>query len=135
MRKTTPRTYLIALALIVAGIVCLAVTGLKAGSAYFNTVAEALEVSGQDPVAMKIFGTVSPLGPTALGAGIRFSLLDEKNTDLSIEVMYAGALPPLFKPGAEIIADGAYNPAQRIFTAHELITKCPSRYRKENRNP
>ena len=49
MRKTSRRTYLIAFAVFGIGLVCLVASGLRAGSAYFVTVSEALALTGGAP--------------------------------------------------------------------------------------
>ena len=45
---------------------------------------------------------------------------------------YSGAVPDAFKPGAEVIVEGGMD-AGGGFTAKVLMTKCPSKYQKENR--
>ena len=51
----------------------------------------------------------------------------------TIAVRFSGEAPPLFKPGAEIIAGGLYDPNRRSLNAEELITKCPGKYEKQHR--
>lgn len=143
MRKTSRRTYFIALVLFLAGLACLLASGLRAGSAYFVTVSEALALNGQEPSAMKLFGVVATTAPTAgpddptepdqENGVISFSLADLDNPEQIIAVRFTGSAPPLFKPGAEIIAQGVYDPEHRCLAAEELITKCPSKYEKQNR--
>ena len=55
MRKTSRSTYLIAFIIFAVGFACLVVSGLRAGSAYFVTVSEALTLTGSAPSAMKLF--------------------------------------------------------------------------------
>ena len=135
MRKTSRTTYLIALACFSLGLVCLVASGLRAGSAYFVTVAEALALSDPAPSAMKLFGVVAQdtPAPRPLGQTLNFTLIDAQNPAQTVAVRFNGALPPLFKPGAEIIARGIYDPNQRTLAAEELITKCPAKYEKQNR--
>ena len=47
-------------------------------------------------------------------------------------VSYSGAVPDTFKAGAEVIVEGGMGPEGR-FAAKTLMTKCPSKYQKENR--
>ncbi len=143
MRKTSRHTYLIALALFLVGLACLLASGLRAGGAYFVTVSEALALTGSTPSAIKLFGVVTPGGPAAAtGAPLApplennalfFTMADLDHPEQTIAVRFAGSVPPLFKPGAEIIARGVYDPSRRALAAEELITKCPSKYEKRNR--
>ncbi len=136
MRKTARSTYFIAFAFFLAGLGCLLFFGLRAGSAYFVTVSEALTLTDTTPVNMKLFGLVtSPAAPapTPGKTSITFNLADLNAPAQTILVRFSGTVPPLFKPGAEIIAQGTYDPQNRVFTAVELITKCPSKYEKQNR--
>lgn len=133
MRRTAPRTYLFAICLILLGLACLAATGLKAGSAYYLSVAEALALPDQAPASVKLFGTVAHSGAELSSGAAAFTLHDERDPALSIRVVYAGALPAQFKPGAEVIVSGSYEPGRRLCTAQELLTKCPSKYRGQNR--
>ena len=48
-----------------------------------------------------------------------------------MNVSYRGAVPDTFKPGAEVIVEGGMS--DRHFAARTLMTKCPSKYQKENR--
>lgn len=140
MRKTSRTTYLIAFAFFLAGLTCLLVSGLRAGGAYFVTVPEALALSGDAPVNMKLFGVVTAINSAEDATGrpvLNFALVDpaarDKSAGQTIAVRFAGDAPPLFKPGAEVIARGAYDPRGRVFSATELITKCPGKYEKQNR--
>lgn len=135
MRKTSRSTYFIAFVFLVLGVAALVVFGLRGSGAYFVTVDEALRLTGDAPASMKLFGVVAAEGGKALpdGAGLAFKLIDLEKPAQSIAVHFSGNIPPLFKPGAEIIARGFYDPKSRSFSAAELITKCPSKYEKQNR--
>ena len=145
MRKTPRSTYLIAFLFFLVGLACLLASGLRAGGAYFVTVPEALALSGDAPVSMKIFGVVGAVNAGADAEGrpaLDFALADpagpvgpadQGQTGQTIAVRFVGDAPPLFKSGAEIIAQGAYDPRSRAFAAVELITKCPNKYEKQNR--
>jgi cytochrome c-type biogenesis protein CcmE len=47
-------------------------------------------------------------------------------------VNYRGALPDTFEKGAEVIVEGRMDGT--AFTAKTLMTKCPSKYEKSNRD-
>lgn len=65
--------------------------------------------------------------------GVDFRLEDKDNASQTIQISYSGAVPDTFKAGAEVIVEGGMGPEGR-FQAKTLMTKCPSKYQKENRN-
>ena len=85
-------------------------------------------------MAARLFGTVAEEGiEKHRGApGVSFRLEDKDNASQTIEVNYSGAVPDTFKAGAEVIVEGGMGPEGR-FKAKTLMTKCPSKYQKENR--
>ena len=81
---------------------------------------------------MKLFGVVAEDG-SAQNSALTFTLADLDHPEQTIAVRFSGEAPPLFKPGAEIIAGGLYDPNRRSLNAEELITKCPGKYEKQHR--
>lgn len=134
--RTNTRLYLSALLLFLAGTGYLLYTAVNANKSYHVDVAEALTMSLDDLRSVRIFGIVSPEGisrpPDA--SGVRFILRDLKHPDKTLPVVYRGAIPDGFKAEAELYATGSCAGTDRTLTAHELTTKCPSKYKKENRS-
>ncbi|MDR1857666.1 MAG: cytochrome c maturation protein CcmE [Desulfovibrio sp.] len=132
-KKNTP-VYLAAFLLLLAGVGYLAYAGFAENSVYFLNVAEAKAVPTQQLHAARLFGTVAGEGirTHAPGPGVSFSLQDKDDASQTIEVNYAGAVPDTFKPGAEVIVEGGMVGDGR-FDAKILMTKCPSKYQKQNR--
>jgi len=62
-----------------------------------------------------------------------FQLIDKDNPGGTLRVSYRGAVPDAFKAGAEVIVEGGLDSVGKTFTATTLITKCPSKYQKQNR--
>ena len=126
-------TYCIALILFLASIAYLTHFGLCDGSMPFVNVGEVLAAPAGKLDKAKIFGTVATGGvsfaPDRLGA--RFRLADKDNASLTLWVDYQGALPDTFREGAEVIVEGRLRTTG--FNATSVITKCPSKYEKENR--
>ena len=86
---------------------------------------------------IRLFGTVASEGLEyyAQSLGVRFQLADSENPDLRIPVEYRGVVPDLFEPGAEVILEGGFDAQTAgLFSAKTLMTKCPSKYEKENRS-
>ncbi len=57
-------------------------------------------------------------------------LVREKNSDLTIPVVYQGIVPDTFKDHAEVVVEGAYSSSDKVFHATTLLAKCPSKYEK-----
>ncbi|MDR3320570.1 MAG: cytochrome c maturation protein CcmE [Desulfovibrio sp.] len=131
--KNTP-IYLIAFLLFLGGVSYLCYFGFSENSIYFLNVAEARTASPDKLVNARLFGTVAEDGlkNPANGSGVIFRLEDKDNTAQTILVNYVGPVPDTFKPGAEVIVEGGIS-GKGYFTAKTLMTKCPSKYQKENR--
>ncbi len=132
-KKSTPM-YLVALFLFLSGAGYLVYTGLTENSVYFLNVSEALAVENEKLKAARLFGTVAAedLRSVEQGPGVIFRLVDKDNTSQALVVRYHGAVPDTFQPGAEVIVEGGIN-GEGVFAAKTLMTKCPSKYQKENR--
>ena len=119
--------------LFLGGVGYLAYSGLSEGSVYFLNVSEARAATPDKLRAARLFGTVAAEGISKPenGPGVNFLLADKDNPDLTMNVSYRGAVPDTFKPGAEVIVEGGMS--DRHFAARTLMTKCPSKYQKENR--
>ncbi len=133
--KKNTGLYLAALALFVAGLGYLLFTGFSENAVYFRNVSEALAVPRDELRATRLFGTVKAEGIQTLNQepGVRFQLEDKDNVALTMWVLYKGAVPDTFKAGAEVIVEGGFETSRDDFQARTLMTKCPSKYQKENR--
>jgi cytochrome c-type biogenesis protein CcmE len=121
----------LALTLVLLGAGALVFSGLKESSVYFLNVSEALSIEPGKLQQARLFGTVHEefaMAPSALG--VSFRLLDKEDGMKSMQVKYEGAVPDTFKAGVEVIVEGTYVPAENVFQARTLLTKCPSKYKK-----
>ncbi|HDQ41394.1 MAG TPA: cytochrome c maturation protein CcmE [Desulfonatronum sp.] len=135
--KNSRLVYIMALGLFLAGMTALLVAGLKQNSVYFLNVSEALAMPAEDMQQIRLFGTVAEEGLEydAQAMGVHFLLADSENPALRIPVQYRGVVPDLFEPGAEVILEGGFVVQEAgFFNAKTLMTKCPSKYEKENRS-
>ncbi len=132
-KKNTP-VYLAALLLFLGGVGWLVWSGVNESSVYFLNVSEALAAQPEKLKQARLFGTVAEAGIErhAQMPGVDFILQDKDDAGKTIAVVYRGAVPDAFKAGAEVIVEGGLAPTGR-FTAKTLMTKCPSKYQKENR--
>ncbi len=126
--------YLTAFLLLSGGVGFLAYTGLNENSVYFLNVSEARAATSDKLAQARLFGTVGAEGITrpSGGLGVSFQLEDKDRPVESIAIDYSGVVPDSFKPGAEVIVEGGIKPDGR-FHAKTMMTKCPSKYQKENR--
>jgi len=122
-----------AVVLFLGGLGWLVYSGLNEGSVYFLNVREALATAPAKLTQARLFGTVAPEDVTKApgGLGVNFRLADKDDPSKTIFVTYKGAVPDTFKPGAEVIVEGGMK--SDAFAATTLMTKCPSKYQKENR--
>jgi cytochrome c-type biogenesis protein CcmE len=134
VNKNQKNLYVAALVLFLSGVGYLMYSGLTENSLYFLNVSEALAAPQEKLAAVRLFGTVAERDLAQLDGplGVRFRLEDKDNKAQTIVVQYRGAVPDTFRPGAEVIVEGAMGHGG-AFNAKTLMTKCPSKYQKENR--
>lgn len=132
-RKKSLSVYILALLLFVGGVGYMVWSGVSQNSVYFLNVSEALAMPSQELQAARLFGTVAEgdIARPDNGLGVRFRLQDADQPGLIVWVEYAGVVPDTFKPGAEVIVEGGMG--TDAFQAKSLMTKCPSKYEKQNR--
>jgi cytochrome c-type biogenesis protein CcmE len=131
--------YIAALAVFLAGVGYLLSSGVADNSVYFLNVGEALATEPAKLKQARLFGNVAADEIVRMqpGPGVSFILLDKDNPGQTLKVSYRGAVPDTFKAGAEVIVEGGLTDSPdsggKVFTASTLITKCPSKYEKQNR--
>lgn len=131
MKKNT-RIYIVAFLILGIALGWLCYSGFQDGSVYFLNVSEA-HASTPDKLAQaRLFGVVSPDGLQHSAGALSFLLQDKDNSSQTIPVVYRGVIPDTFKAGAEVIVEGGLK-ENGSFAAHNLMTKCPSKYQKQNR--
>jgi len=131
-KKNSKGIYVAALCLLLGGLGWLLFSGLTENSVYFVNVSEALAIEPAKLHSARLFGAVDEEGlsggPGTMG--VSFRLLDKDDPSKSMPVEYKGAVPDTFKAGVEVIVEGGLNPADGVFKAKTLMTKCPSKYQK-----
>lgn len=136
-KKNGKSLYIAALALFLGGVGYLVFSGFSQNSVYFLNVSEALAMPSDKLQSIRLFGTVAPEGIGKLddGPGVRFLLEDKDHKGQTVRVMYRGAVPDTFREGVEVIVEGGMPRGEAVseFRARTLMTKCPSKYEKENR--
>lgn len=134
-KKGGKGVYLAALVLFLGGLGYLIYSGISQDSVYFLNVSEALAMEESELGQARLFGKVAPqnIQSKAGGLGVSFDLADQEKGVQTIRVNYSGAVPDTFKEGVEVIVEGTFVNGHEQFNATSLITKCPSKYEKENR--
>lgn len=127
--------YLAAVLLLGAGVGYLLFSGLSRNSVYFLNVSEALAMPADKLTQARLFGSVADrdLVREPGNAGVSFLVLDKDNPQDAIQVRYSGVIPDTFKPGVEVILEGAFAQDGKEFVASTLMTKCPSKYEKNEK--
>lgn len=135
VKKNSKGLYVAALALFLGGVGYLMFSGISSNSQYFLNVSEALAMPADKLHSARLFGTVKGEGISRLnpGPGVSFLLEDKDNASQVLRVVFQGAVPDTFKEGAEVIVEGGFQSGGEAFKAESLMTKCPSKYQKENR--
>lgn len=133
--KNSKSLYKTAAVLFVLGVGYLMFSGISESSIPFVTVAEAVVLPSDKLQSARIFGTVKSESIAMLegGSGVKFLLEDSANNTKTMWVVFKGTVPDTFKAGAEIYVEGKQEGGSLPFSASTLITKCPSKYQKENR--
>jgi cytochrome c-type biogenesis protein CcmE len=120
------KKYIIGLLIISAAFLYLVWTSFKASFQFALTPSEFIskQVEFADK-SVKISGLVGAGSINFNGTDYNFLLGDDKG---QIHAHYKGIVPNTFREGAEVVATGRFNPANNIFEATELLTKCASKY-------
>ena len=64
---------------------------------------------------------------------LRFRIRDRDGTE-SVPVVYSGVVPDPFREGREVIVSGELKEGTFVAERDSLITKCPSKFTKEENN-
>jgi cytochrome c-type biogenesis protein CcmE len=117
-------------AVVVLALGLLAYAGIREARLFYLEVDTFLAEARFHEARVRLCGTVAEEGleadPSELGA--RFVLQGQRGR---LRVVYRGVVPELFKPGAEIVAEGRLDETG-VFEATQLLTKCASKYKPED---
>jgi cytochrome c-type biogenesis protein CcmE len=67
------------------------------------------------------------------GSDLRFRIRDRDGTE-SVPVVYAGVVPDPFREGREVIVSGELKQGTFMAERDSLITKCPSKFSKDEQS-
>jgi cytochrome c-type biogenesis protein CcmE len=120
-----PLKFVLAGALVAAGVVYLVVTALSGATVYYLTVAE-LRAQGTPNGPVRVAGVVAADQLNKDGASLSFEMNDETTGEM-LPVVYTGIVPDIFAPGIQVVVEGRVNGAGAM-EATTLLAKCPSRF-------
>lgn len=124
----------IAIAVILAAIAYLAVSGVRANKSYYVTIQE-LQAMGPKAYSrnLRVAGNVLPGSIQHSGTNANFVLVENAN---KLRVSYEGEDPPpdTFKDNAQALAIGTFG-HDGVFHANQLQAKCASKYAPANTKP
>ena len=120
------------IALILATVAWLAISGIQESKTYYVTVAE-LQAMGEDAYAkrLRVGGDVAVGSIQRNGSRVAFTLVQENKT---LPIVYVGTdpLPDTFRDRAQALADGNYG-RDGVFVAKKIQAKCASKYEAERK--
>lgn len=134
MAKRTGKKILIPVLFIVAGLGFLIFRGISDTGVYYMTVEELItKADSQKGDSVRISGNVAAgtVNYNQRDLILSFAISDTANPAKVINVLYNGPAPDAFKEGVEVVLQGIYDMEKNLFTAKELLAKCPSKYDSE----
>ena len=100
----------------------------------FSASTEASKPSELKPgKSYDVTGKVVKGSITHEGDDLRFRIRDRDGTE-SVPVTYTGVVPDPFREGREVIVSGELENGTFVAERDSLITKCPSKFTKEERS-
>ncbi|MFQ5559521.1 MAG: cytochrome c maturation protein CcmE [Nitrospinota bacterium] len=126
------KKFLIGSLLIVCAVIYLIMKGVDSSSVYYMKVSELLAQGdsiytlGVRVEGKVVAGSIQK-GPSPLQVDFRIS--DGKN---NIPVHYEGVIPDMFDDERDVVVEGTFD-APGLFSAHTLLTSCPSKYEDEKK--
>lgn len=131
--KAMPKKIVVAAVLILAAVAYLASAGVSKGWAYYLTVDQFSVEARYHDQRVKLCGTVAADG-FDVHRGLLTAHFRVAGQSHSFPVVYHGAIPDMFRQGAEVVVEGKLNDAG-IFVADNLLTKCASKYDAKGEPP
>ena len=119
---------ILTIAVVAGGIVYLVAAGFDDTVVYYKTVDELLANPARFETRPVRINGVLVAGSVRAKPGTneyRFQMTKRHQT---LEVSFSGVLPDTMQEGQELVVHGVFNSQDNVFTASEILTKCPSKY-------
>jgi len=124
----------IAIAIVLATLAWLAVSGVQQSKTYYVTIKELQAMKEADRAKrLRVGGNVAPGSIKREGKRVQFTLVEE---DRTIPVVYTGSapLPDTFVDSSQALAEGHLN-HDGVFEANAIQAKCASKYEAKPGQP
>jgi len=134
MARKTGKKILIPVLFIIAGLGFLIFRGISDTGVYYMTVGELIKKADSlKDESVRISGDVvaGTINYNQRDLILSFAISDTENPAKVINALYNGAAPDAFKEDVEVVLQGIYDTEKKLFTAKELLAKCPSKYSSE----
>ena len=118
-----------ALIVIVIGtLVWMATAGMNETKTYYKTISELAQMKDTAyGKRLRVGGDVAAGSIQRVGSEVRFTLMQDGNTNLKVAYTGSDPLPDTFKDGAQALADGKLD-KDGVFRASKIQAKCASKY-------
>lgn len=112
------------------GVLYLFLAKTASNTVYFYTVQEVLGADKMPNKAVRVAGHVvaGSIVKEPETMTTRFSVYDKSSTGTTLQVVYQGPVPDIFKDEVEVVIEGRLK--GHTFTATNLMAKCPSKYQQ-----
>jgi cytochrome c-type biogenesis protein CcmE len=134
MARRTGKKILIPVLFIIAGLGFLIFRGISDTGVYYMTVGELIKKADSlkgDSVRISGDVVAGTINYNQRDLILSFAIRDTVNPSKTINALYNGPAPDAFKEGVEVVLQGIYDMEVNLFTAKELLAKCPSKYGSE----
>ena len=98
----------------------------QANAVYYFTVPELQHCSICATQAVRVSGVVQA-NSIKQGSQEQISFVIGDGSKQTLEVIYSGVVPDIFRSGAQVVVEGRYT-GSGPFQAQSLLTKCPSKF-------
>jgi cytochrome c-type biogenesis protein CcmE len=122
--------FLIGGVVVVIVVVALIATGFSGSNSEYLTISEVKALGLDQTQDSRVAGKIVPDSVKWDTATIHLAFEIEDDTG-RLPISYKGPKPDMMADAVEAVAIGRYDPASQVFTAGELLMKCPSKYEEK----
>ncbi|MDB5081384.1 MAG: CcmE/CycJ protein [Chloroflexi bacterium] len=124
------RKFIAAGAVIALAALAIVVVAMQGSSVYYLTIAEfhGKQASLAGDKEVRLAGKVVPgsIARDERTKEVSFLAMDKVDATQTMKVVYNKIVPDTFKDEAEVVVTGTYT--NGVFSANEMLAKCPSKY-------
>ena len=122
--------FLIGGLVVVIVVVALIATSFSGSTSEYLTISEVRTLGPDQTQDSRVAGKIVPNSVQWDTATIHLTFEIEDETG-RLPISYNGPKPDMIADAVEAVAIGRYDPASQVFTAGELLMKCPSKYEEK----